>query len=57
MLVNGIPLGAERGRRTLFFEPDGPGIRAADGDRRARRGRQRHGAAAVVVEINAAPAR
>ena len=26
MLVNGVPLGAERGRRTLFFDPDGPGF-------------------------------
>jgi penicillin-binding protein 1C len=26
VLVNGMPLPAERGRRTLFFEPEGPGF-------------------------------
>ena len=26
MLVNGLPLPAAHGRRTLFFEPDGPGF-------------------------------
>ena len=26
MLVNGVPIPATAGRRTLFFEPDGPGF-------------------------------
>ena len=26
VLVNGVPLAAQGGRRTLFFEPDGPGF-------------------------------
>ena len=26
MLVNGLPLPAGPGRRTLFFEPEGPGF-------------------------------
>ena len=26
VLVNGVPLPAAAGRRTLFFEPDGPGF-------------------------------
>ena len=26
MLVNGVPLDARGGRRTLFFAPDGPGF-------------------------------
>ena len=26
MLVNGVPLGAQPGNRTLFFDPDGPGF-------------------------------
>ena len=26
VLVNGLPLPAAPGRRTLFFEPDGPGF-------------------------------
>jgi len=25
-MVNGVPLAAESGRRTLFFRPDGPGF-------------------------------
>ena len=26
MLVNGVPIVAQPGKRTLFFEPDGPGF-------------------------------
>jgi penicillin-binding protein 1C len=26
VMVNGVPLAAESGRRTLFFRPDGPGF-------------------------------
>ena len=26
IMVNGVPLAAEGGRRTLFFRPDGPGF-------------------------------
>jgi penicillin-binding protein 1C len=26
VMMNGIPLAAESGRRTLFFRPDGPGF-------------------------------
>ena len=26
VLVNGLPLAARAGRRTLFFEPEGPGF-------------------------------
>lgn len=26
VMVNGVPLGAEMGRRSLFFQPDGPGF-------------------------------
>ena len=26
VLVNGVPVAAQAGRRTLFFEPDGPGF-------------------------------
>jgi penicillin-binding protein 1C len=26
VMVNGVPLGAETGRRSLFFQPDGPGF-------------------------------
>jgi penicillin-binding protein 1C len=26
VLVNGLPVPASRGRRALFFEPDGPGF-------------------------------
>ena len=26
VLVNGLPVPASRGRRTLFFEPEGPGF-------------------------------
>jgi len=26
VMVNGVPLAAENGRRTLFFRPDGPGF-------------------------------
>ncbi len=36
VLVNGVPLPAAAGRRTLFFEPEGPGFRAAHRDGRAR---------------------
>ena len=48
VLVNGMPLPAEPGRRTLFFEPEGPGLRAAHRDGRQGRDRQRHGAAAIM---------
>jgi penicillin-binding protein 1C len=26
VMVNGVPLAAQDGRRTLFFQPDGPGF-------------------------------
>ena len=52
VLVNGVPVAAPAGRRTLFFEPDGPGLRAPDRDRRHRRHRQRGGAAAISLQPN-----
>ena len=39
VLVNGVPRRPSASRRTLFFEPDGPGFVAANGD--GRQGRVR----------------
>ena len=48
VLVNGVPLAANAGRRTLFFQPDGPGfVRLTVMDARGAH-RQRHGAAAIA---------
>ena len=48
VLVNGLPLEAPSGRRTLFFEPEGPGFVRLTVIDATRRDRQRAGAAAVT---------
>ena len=53
VMVNGVPLAAESGRRTLFFRPDGPGfVRLTVMDATGRH-RQRIGEDAVALPMTA----
>ena len=53
VMVNGVPLAAESGRRTLFFQSGRSRICPPDGDGCDRRHRQRIGEAAIALPMTA----